>query len=299
MSLFDPAELDRHLGPDLDLTPHQNRYKKLEAALIEKCKRFGLDCSADVIAHENPYFDTFGYTLFAGMFLMHPLNFHSSLRHTADALADNVEIKDYVGTIAERILKTKQGKYRKRCFKEQTFKKINALAVMPGDNKLDTVCTLKLLELAKRDPYFIVKPHPLTNKKALKWYTDNLPSKQIASNFSDLYDLINKTDVLYTTHMSESVMTGVALGKKIEPLDKLGSALSHGFSHVNYFLFTTPQPAAMANKIISSPKSGIIDIDVDTDWETKMDEYLEYAMSLRELDKGRYLYGRTQIEQLR
>ena len=35
------------------------------------------------------------------------------------------------------------------------------------------------------------------------------------------------------------------------------------------------------NKIFSSPKSGIINLDIDTDWEYKMEQYIKHIMAKR------------------
>ena len=45
------------------------------------------------------------------------------------------------------------------------------------------------------------------------------------------------------------------------------------------------------NQIISSPKSGIINLDIDVDWEYKMEQYIKHVMAKRAKEKGRYIYG--------
>ena len=43
--------------------------------------------------------------------------------------------------------------------------------------------------------------------------------------------------------------------------------------------------------IRDSPKSGIINLDIDTDWEYKMEQYIKHVMAKRAKEKGRYIYG--------
>ena len=53
----------------------------------------------------------------------------------------------------------------------------------------------------------------------------------------------------------------------------------------------------LINKIFSSYKSGIINVDIDDNWKEKIDKYLEYANSYRQACKGWYIIKDKKDEQ--
>ena len=59
------------------------------------------------------------------------------------------------------------------------------------------------------------------------------------------------------------------------------------FTHINNFLYTTPDPLKWADQAFASAKSGVIHPSVDTNWKEKVDEYIEYLLFLR----GKYKKG--------
>ena len=289
MSMFTAAYIDKHLGNKLDFTADLYRYKKCEKKFKELCEIHNIESAHDCTAFENIYFKTLNYTTYANMFMMCPLNFTASFDQIMDARADDVEVKDYISVIRKAQSK-KGGKYRANFF--TVDRDMDSVAVLPGSNKFEQhVCTVKLKQLVEENPKLVVKPHPLSDNNLISRIRELVPANQLASQMESLYDLIDKASIVYTTHISESALTGLALGKEVEPIDRHKHRLHGSFSHINFVIFSALDPIKEMNKIFSSPKSGIINLDIDTDWEYKMEQYIKHIMAKRAKEKGRYIYG--------
>jgi hypothetical protein len=102
--------------------------------------------------------------------------------------------------------------------------------------------------------------------------------------------LADETQTVYTSHMSESAVYAVCLDKQIEPIDAYNKVEQGSFYHVNKFLFTQPDPKQWVNKTLSSPKSGIVNPEVDVAWKQKIEAYLDYIMTERAKHKDKYVY---------
>ena len=289
MSMFTAAYIDKHLGNKLDFTADLYRYKKCEKRFKELCEIHNIESAHDCTAYENIYFKTLSYTTYANMFMMHPLNFISSFDQVQDARADDVVVHDYM-TAIKTAQEKRGGKYRAAFLKVK--RDMDSVAVLPGSNKFDEhLCTIKLKQLVDENPKLVVKPHPLSDNQLMSRIRELVPAKQLASPMEDLYSLIEQSEIVYSTHISETALTSLALGKEIEPLDKFQMRTLGSFSHVNYVIYTALDPIKEMNKIFSSPKSGIINLDIDTDWEYKMEQYFKHIMAKRAKEKGRYIYG--------
>tara|TARA_B100000085_G_scaffold276823_1_gene296445 strand:- start:439 stop:1344 length:906 start_codon:yes stop_codon:yes gene_type:complete len=289
MSMFTHAYIEKHLGNQLDFTADLYRYKKCEKKFKELCEIHNIESAHDCTAFENIYFKTLNYTTYANMFMMCPLNFTASFDQIMDARADDVEVKDYISVIRKAQSK-KGGKYRANFF--TVDRDMDSVAVLPGSNKFEQhVCTVKLKQLVEENPKLVVKPHPLSDNNLISRIRELVPANQLASQMESLYDLIDKASIVYTTHISESALTGLALGKEVEPIDRHTHRLHGSFSHINFVIFSALDPIKEMNKIFSSPKSGIINLDIDTDWEYKMEQYIKHIMAKRAKEKGRYIYG--------
>ena len=289
MSMFTTAYINKHLGNFLDFTPDLYRYKKCENKFKELCKIYNIESAHDCTAHENISFKTISYTTYANMFIMHPLNFQASFDQIMDARADDVVVHDYASAV--RTAQEKRGgKYRANFLKVE--RDMNSVAVLPGNNKFEQhLCTVKLKQLVDENPKLIVKPHPLSDNELMSRIRELVPAEQLASRMENLYSLIHQAELVYSTHLSETALTSLVLGKEIEPLDKFHMKLQGSFSHINHVLYTALDPIKEINKIISSPKSGIINLDIDVDWEYKMEQYIKHVMAKRAKEKGRYIYG--------
>ena len=289
MSMFTHAYIEKHLGNQLDFTADLYRYKKCENKFKELCEIHNIESAHDCTAFENIYFKTLNYTTYANMFMMCPLNFTASFDQIMDARADDVEVKDYISVIRKAQSK-KGGKYRANFF--TVDRDMDSVAVLLGSNKFEQhVCTVKLKQLVEENPKLVVKPHPLSDNNLISRIRELVPANQLASQMESLYDLIDKASIVYTTHISESALTGLALGKEVEPIDRHKHRLHGSFSHINFVIFSALDPIKEMNKIFSSPKSGIINLDIDTDWEYKMEQYIKHIMAKRAKEKGRYIYG--------
>ena len=289
MSMFTAAYIDKHLGNKLDFTADLYRYKKCEKKFKELCEIHNIESAHDCTAFENIYFKTLNYTTYANMFMMCPLNFTASFDQIMDARADDVVVHDYM-TAIKTAQEKRGGKYRSAFLKVKRH--MDSVAVLPGSNKFDEhLCTKKLKQLVNENPLLVVKPHPLSDNQLMSKIRELVPDRQLALPMEDLYSLIEKSEVVYSTHISETALTALALGKEIEPLDTFQMRMFGSFSHVNYVIYTALDPIKEMNKIFSSPKSGIINLDIDTDWEYKMEQYFKHIMAKRAKEKGRYLYG--------
>ena len=88
---------------------------------------------------------------------------------------------------------------------------MDSVAVLPGSNKFEQhVCTVKLKQLVEENPKLVVKPHPLSDNNLISRIRELVPANQLASQMESLYDLIDKASIVYTTHISESALTGLA-----------------------------------------------------------------------------------------
>ena len=80
------------------------------------------------------------------------------------------------------------------------------------------------------------------------------------------------------------------LGKQVEPIDVWNNIHHGSFYSVNSNLFDNKDNAAeWVNRTFSSPKSGIINPEIDEDWKAKVDQYMEYIYEKREYYKGWFL----------
>jgi len=276
----------------------QDKYQclaPLEVYLHEKCKDLDIDLSFDVTAKELPYFKTINYTTYAGFLMIHPLSAEQALRQMYDARADNCASIGHIDYIRNRI-KTDSG------FSKYDFKQGNmrcegkeALVVLSGGNKLKKhSCIGKLQEICKKHGgnNVLMKKHPISYDEVY----DEL-EQAIGGNFwfaegaEDLFSLIETSEYIYTTMLSETALIANILGKKVDHYDLFQNRETAPFYHINYFIFTTPDPVAWADQTFASPKSGIIHPDVDKDWKGKIDQYLDYIMGLREIYKDAYIWG--------
>lgn len=279
-SMLDSDVLNQHLGGAVRLSDHVYDLEEVESYVVDAVLSEGIEVSNDCTAHENPYFKTINYTTYAGMLIMHPLNFELSFRQMWDALADGLQPLDYTKPIIERFNSGSISKY-----KDMHPSSLSGdVAVLAGSNKLEQ--HIDLTKVASIDA--IVKPHPLTSVEDLELVEDYCGRSRVADPRCDLYSLIEGSETVYTSHISETAFTSLCLGKKIEPIDKLETRLTGAFSHINYFCFSYDNPIEVLCKIFTSAKSGVICPQVDVNWKAKVDAYIGYITNVRNIEKNRY-----------
>jgi hypothetical protein len=288
--IFDKNNIKKHIGDKIKLRSNLQALEPVEEYFRTRCKEMGLDVSYDCTAKENPHFTTLNYTTYAGLFIIHPLEFKLSLFQMYDAKADSLEPVGHIDYVKENSCK---GKYTTGNGEEFTAKVEGTskyVAVMPGSNKVYKHVSSKKLQhiCEKHGKDLTVKPHPLTNEAVLADTHKFAKKATIASTEDNLYDLISKAELVYTTHISETALTALILGKKVSPLDPYSNASEGSFSHINHFCFTEENPLDTLGRIFASPKSGIVHPDVDKNWKSKVDQYLRYINNKRMKYSGAY-----------
>lgn len=293
MEMFDKETTEERIGKNLKKSTTLSHLKEVEEYFLEKVKEYEFETSYDVMANEVPYFNTLSYTEYGHCFIMHPLNPMLRLEQMQDAANHNVQRLDFAGYFADRITLGNANKYQNREVPNVDNRK--HLVVLSGSNKLKKkVCLNKLKHIAKlKDVWF--KPHPLTTFTLVGELKDILGEELILHRAMDLYKLLQNAEVIHTSHMSESTLYAVALGKEVDPIDVYQGMEMNSFYHINKFLFTQNSPKEWINRAFSSPKSGIINPEIDKNWKAKVDAYLAYIDEVRSRYKDKYI-PREKIE---
>jgi len=292
MEMFNKKVLAERIGP-LKKNEKISNLEQVERYVIRKCKELGLEHSYDVIAEEMPYFKTMGYTEYATNFMMQPLNLKMRVEQISDAYHDNVEdVSDWSSYFKANIENKQANKYQKRKEDFDRYEHKSVLVVLPGSNKIKANCCLnKLISIAKKhkgDVWF--KPHPITTHAVIGEIKDLFGEESILPRDIDMYHFMQKADTVYTTHISESALYAIVLGKQVEPIDVWNNVHQGSFYSVNSPLFDNKENGKeWINRTFSSPKSGIVNPDIDKDWKAKVDAYMEYIFNKREYYKGWFL----------
>lgn len=292
MEMFNKKVLAERIGP-LKKNDKLNDLEQVERYVIKKCKELGLEHSYDVIAEEMPYFRTMGYTEYATNFMMQPLNLKMRMGQVTDAYDDNVEdVQDWASYFRANIEGKTANKYQERNEEFERYGNKSVLVVLPGSNKLKSNCCLnKLIAIAKEhkgDIYF--KPHPITTHAVIGEIKDLFGEESILPRDIDVYHFLQKAEKVYTTHISETALYAIMLGKQVEPIDVWNNVHQGSFYTINAPLFDNRDNGdEWVNRVFSSPKSGIINPAIDLDWRSKVDQYFEYIFNKRKYYKGWYL----------
>ena len=266
--------------------------KEVEKYFEKAVKKYRIEVSYDVIANELPYFKTLNYTEWAHCFMMHPLQQELRMKQMVDAYNDDAEQRvDYVTYFADRIMKGQSNKYAHIKSDIGNVKGREVLVVLVGSNKLkERICLNKLRwvkDTFEDDVY--IKPHPLTTYQLVGELKDLFGNDTVLDRDADMYAYLLQADTIFTSHMSESAVYSVSLGKTIEPIDVYNKVEQGSFYHINKFLFDSEDPRAWLNRALNSHKSGIINPLIDDQWRQKIDLYLEYIMTLRDKYKNKYV----------
>lgn len=293
MRMLDHNDLKKHIGNKIRLTDRLNNLKKVEQYFVQKCNEERIEYSYDCTANEQTFYNTLNYTSFAGLFIMHPLCYSAQMFQMYDARCDKLPSAGHVEWIESNLLNNDISKYVKpdgSMMDSQQIEDFKAIVVLPGSNKIyEHTSDVKLKNIiARHGKDLVIKPHPIT-KQAVLDDLENIKGESIlADKHSNLYQLIRQANIVYTSHISETALTSLLLGKKISPMEKFVNRLTGSFSHINHFCFTEPDPVPTIKSIFASPKSGIVHPDIDKDWKGKIDKYFEYTLSMRKLQIGHY-----------
>ena len=165
------------------------------------------------------------------------------------------------------------------------------MVVLPGTNKIKKHCCVGkiqiILDKHGRDNV-LFKKHPISYNKEYEELDEYLGGINFADDNSNLFQLIVDSDFIYSTMISESALTAYILNKEVGHIDLLQNRNTASFAHINYYLYSHPNPVEWANKTFASPKSGIIHPETDKNWMKKIDDYLEYISNLRNFYREAY-----------
>lgn len=294
MEMFHPDVLKERIGPELVKASNLHKLEDVERYFINQMKnKYRWEHSYDVIANESPHFKTMGYTEYATNFMLQPLTLSLRDDQITEAYYDNdSEILDYAQMLRDNVKNKIANKYQSRDQVTNQFPTKKIIVVLPGSNKVKKNCCLNKLRHIK-DKYgdnVNFKPHPITTHTIIGELKDFFGESSILPRNADLYEYLVDAEKVYTTHLSESVAYGLALGKDIEPIDVHNRVEGSSFYSISRALFRRKKEGdVVINKIFSSYKSGIINIDIDKNWKNKLDKYLAYASAYREDCKGWYI----------
>lgn len=289
--MFNQKSMKERVGSDIKKSTTLYHLKEVEKYFINAMRRYKIEVAYDVIANEVPYFKTLNYTEWAHSFIMHPLTQELRVKQLMDAYNDNNEIKvDWIEYFKNRITEGQSNKYS-HIKKNENFKPRENLVVLVGSNKLkERICLNKLRWIKDRyedDVYF--KPHPLTTYQLVGELRDMFGADTILDRDEDMYSYLMNANTIFTSHMSESAIYAVALGKQIEPIDVYNKVEQGSFYHINKFLFFEDNNQEWVNRAFNSPKCGIINPEIEENWKQKIDEYLNYISDLRDKYKNKYI----------
>ena len=291
--MLSKQNIETHIGSEVKLRKRLWDLEQVEEYFISKCKKAKIEYSHDCTADENTYFKTLNYTTYAGLFIMHPLSFAHMMFQMYDAKADNLSSAGHIEWVAENLKHKKAGKYTDGSGQElcaRNYADFTHIAVLAGSNKFFEHTSKKKYDIIckRHGSKLLLKPHPITNTKVMGEIFDSKGDAQMATRKDNLYELMEKADTVYTTHISETALTALLMGKKISPLDPWGRRLMGSFSHINHFCFSEEDPVNTLKSIFASPKSGVIHPSIDKDWKGKVDQYFDYILSKRQMQKGYY-----------
>jgi hypothetical protein len=290
MKMFNKKEKEDRIGSTLTKSKTLDSLKEVERYFIKQMRKYGTESDYDVVANEIPYFKTLSYTEYATCFVINPLCQQLRVAQIRDAYLDECEPLDWTTYFANTVKDKKSNKYDAQKNKKDYETRYN-LVVLAGSNKLKEAICLNKLKWVKdthgEDVYF--KAHPLTTHALIGELKDLFEEDTILPRNADLYHFLLEADVVYTSCISESAVYAVSLDKDIEPIDVYNKEEQGSFYHINKNLFTEKDPKDWVNKTFSSPKSGVINPNVDKDWKGKIDKYLEYIHQVREDNKYKYV----------
>jgi len=269
-----------HLGQNIRLETRYTELHEVEKKIFRECIKRRVESSYDCTANEKPNFKTINYTTYAGVVIMHPLQPELTSYQLHDALVDNAPVQDWSGYFLNKYWSMDINKYT-FAEREEFDGPCDVLVVLPGSNKIKSqICLDKVRWITDNYENVVFKPHPLTHHHILEEFVSLVPKAVLAPRHSNIYELMDQADTVFTTHISESALYARLLGKNVEPIDLYNARQQGAFSHINYHIFMG-QGADWINRTFSSPYSGIVHPEMDSDWEAKIEAYFDYIMALR------------------
>jgi len=294
--MFDPNIKEERIGAYEKNSFLVDNLAGVDKYFRKRMKRYTTEFSYDVMANEIPYFKTINYTEYATSFMMVPLSQILREQQVKDAYYDEESEKypllDWCSFFKNNVESKVSNKYKDRVdfTKDPKYDRdIQAVVILPGSNKIKTrVCLNKLKTI--KDKYgskVLFKPHPITQHQIIGELKDLFGESCILPREADLYAFMMKVPKIYTTNISESCLYAVCLDKEIDHIEVHQDMAWGSFYHMNWPIFQSEvrntDTKYWINKVMSSPKSGIINPKMDKHWKRKVDDYLAYIHNEREL----------------
>lgn len=265
--------------------------KEVEDFFKSEMKKHSTNFCFDLEASERPYFDNLNYTNYGDFFVLHPLQPDLSHIQTREALiygSDDFEV-NYFEEYSNRVLYEDINKYKTT---GRLDVPTEAVVCLIGQNKNRVMCYNKLRHIYQEHGKFATyKPHPLTDQGFIDSYKKNINKNiTLADKDHDVYAYIKCSEVVYTTHSSETAFHSLCLGKRIEPIDTFQSRFFGSFSHINTHLFEAGKNSEyVINKLFNDYRSGIIHPLYQSDWKERVSKYLEYIHEKRRWYRFKYV----------
>ena len=296
MKMFNKHTLHKQIG-DMPKSKTLEHLRQVERYFLKEVKKLPLDQDYDVIANEVPWFRTISYTELAHCFIMYPLSPIIRERQTQEAYDDATTISlDYISYFKNRITKNLANKYSH--IKDSKITSRDHLIVPVGSNKIkETVCMNKLRYIINThgEEEVYLKPHPLTTHQIVGELRDMLGEDVVLNRDDDLYKLLVDAEVVHTSHRSESIIYAVALGKEVDCIDVYQTAHQGSFYPIANGIFNhgpkVEDQQRFIQRTFNSYKSGIVNPELDENWKDRIDQYLDYLMTVREEYRYKYVWN--------
>ena len=265
--------------------------KYLQTKSKKQLQKAGIELAYDVTAVEPLFFETINYTTYAGMLVMHPLNFELSMRQMYEAHSDGVgKEHKHIDHIKKQI---SEGNFSKYSFSQQKEAKAKtALVVLAGANKLKKHCCVGKIEAVLNKfgrNNVLFKKHPVSHDDIYSELSEYLGGIHFADAHSNLFDLMCNSEYILSSFISESALVAKILGKTVDHMDLWQNRETTSFGHINYFLFSMTNELNWLDQAFASYKSGVINPLVDADWRQKIDAYVDFMIEVRKNYKAGYL----------
>lgn len=267
--------------------PKIKQLKEVEDYILEVSKSYPFEISFDCTADEHAWFKTINYTSFVGGIILFPLKGASAMHQMIEAFSDGKEDPSITEYYTAKLKEKSASKY-KRVAKVVWKNDIDVLVVLAGANKLAKhTCAGSLKRIHNSFDKVVYKEHPISDKECYSSLYEHLKreglNKPIIS-FSDeydLYDIMDHTKYVATGFASESAFYAVVSDKELLCTDLYQNKHTAPFYHINHFLFSLQNPKQFINKAFSDYKSGYINPELQSDWKERIDNYFDYAVSMR------------------
>ena len=299
LKMFNKDNTVKHIGKGFSKNKTLGHLRDVEKYYVKKAIKLKMDYEYDVTADELPYFKTFAYTEHAHCFLGTTLCNDNRRQSIEEAHADDAEIKiDYLGYLKEKVNNSTSNKYSHADGKKPLPPR-DHLIVPVGSNKIKTdmdmnKCKFIISQVGEENVYF--KPHPITSNELIGAVKDQLEGDLnigiVTDRYEDLYGLLKNAKVVHTSHRSESCVYAVALEKEIDPIDVYKTIPRASYYHINKPLFESEDPYNYMQKVFNSPKCGIFNPELETEWQKKIDMWFEYQMDKRQFYSCAYVYNK-------